>query len=281
MRRRKFRLARIAGCIAIVSTVLTVIAANRDDVVQAQRLATVLVSIKVRGAERQVRTAQTTVGATLKEAGVELGPLDRVTPATSERVRDGIKIGVVRVHDAVETIVEPIAFDSVKTFTKSLRPGQTQVARAGIRGEKQISYLVRYEDGQPVKRTVTGVKILKKPVDQVVSIGSKGRYTSRGEFRTRRIMRMIATGYDPGPRSCGKFASGRTASGLQAGYGVVAVDPDVIPLGTKLYIEDYGYAVAGDHGSAIQGNRIDLGFNTYREAMRFGRKSVIVHILEE
>jgi 3D (Asp-Asp-Asp) domain-containing protein len=61
----------------------------------------------------------------------------------------------------------------------------------------------------------------------------------------------------------------------------VAVDPRVIPLRSRLYVEGYGLAIAGDTGRAIKGNRIDLGFNTYREAMRFGRRSVIVHILED
>ncbi|MCX8053988.1 MAG: 3D domain-containing protein, partial [Armatimonadetes bacterium] len=106
-------------------------------------------------------------------------------------------------------------------------------------------------------------------------------YTSRGEFRTRRVLTMHATAYDPGPRSCGRYATGRTACGLQAGYGVVAVDPRVIPLGTHLYIEGYGHAIAGDRGRAIKGNRIDLGFSTYKEAIRFGRKRVTVHVLRD
>ena len=60
----------------------------------------------------------------------------------------------------------------------------------------------------------------------------------------------------------------------------MAVDPKVIALGAKLYIEGYGYAIAGDRGRAIKGNRIDLGFATVREALNFGRKSVIVHVLD-
>ena len=279
MRRRNFRLARTAVCIGAM--MLMVVAGNRDDVVQAQRLATVLVTIRSNGAERQVRTAQTTVGATLKEAGVKVGPLDKVTPAKNERPRDGMRITVVHVCDAIETVKELIAFDSVKTFTKSLRPGKVKVTKPGVRGEKLVRYLVRCEDGKPVKRTLVGAEVVKKPVDKVVSIGSAGHYMSRGKFHTRKILKMSASAYDPGPRSCGKYATGRTACGMKAGYGVVATDPRVVPMGTKLYVEDYGYAVAGDRGRAIKGNRIDLGFDTYREAIRFGRKTVIVHILQQ
>ncbi|MCE5315449.1 G5 domain-containing protein, partial [bacterium] len=223
---------------------------------------------------------QTSVGATLKEEGVVVGPLDAVTPATNERIRDGMKITVVRVSESIEELRQPIGFETVKAFTKSLRPGQVKVTRTGQRGEKVVRYKVRYHDGTPVMRTKIESVVVKKPVNQVVSIGSRGRYTSRGEYRTTRVLNMSASAYDPGPRSCGKWASGRTSCGMRAGYGVVAVDPRVIRLGTRLYVEGYGHAIAGDVGRAIKGNRIDLGFDTYREAIRFGRKKVSVHVLE-
>jgi 3D (Asp-Asp-Asp) domain-containing protein len=92
---------------------------------------------------------------------------------------------------------------------------------------------------------------------------------------------MEATAYYPGPESCGIYArNGRTYTGKKAGFGTVAVDKRVIPLGTKLYIEGYGYAEATDIGGAIKGNRIDLCFETYREAEMFGRRKVKVYILE-
>lgn len=280
MRRRKFRLARTAALATLVLPLLLTVGANRDDVVQAQRLETVTVKIWSDGAERQVRTAQMSVGATLKEVGVVVGPLDLVTPATNERPRDGMKITVVRVSESIDELRQPIGFETVKTFTKSLRPGVVKVTRNGVRGEKVVRYKVRCHDGLPVMRTKVESVVVKKPVNKVISIGSRGRYTSRGEYRTLRVLRMYASAYDPGPRSCGRWASGRTSCGLTAGYGVVAVDPDVISLGTRLYIEGYGYAVAGDVGRSIKGNRIDLGYDTYREAMRFGRKKVNVHILD-
>jgi 3D (Asp-Asp-Asp) domain-containing protein len=67
---------------------------------------------------------------------------------------------------------------------------------------------------------------------------------------------------------------------MPARKGVVAVDPDVVALGTKLYVEGYGFAIAADRGRAIQGKRIDLCYNTRREALRFGRRVVKVHILK-
>jgi 3D (Asp-Asp-Asp) domain-containing protein len=95
--------------------------------------------------------------------------------------------------------------------------------------------------------------------------------------RASTVLRMPATAYTA---YCGGRCSGRTALGWQAGYGIVAVDPRVIPLRTRLYIPGYGYAVAGDTGGAIRGSRIDLGFNTYRDARQFGRRNVTVYLLQ-
>lgn len=104
--------------------------------------------------------------------------------------------------------------------------------------------------------------------------------SSRGsQIAESSYMDMEATAYDPGPISCGPHATGHTSVGLHAGYGIVAVDPRVIPLGTRLYVEGYGFAVAADIGSAIKGNRIDLGYPTYRSALQFGRHKVRVYLL--
>ena len=98
-------------------------------------------------------------------------------------------------------------------------------------------------------------------------------------MRVSKILIMQATAYYPGPEDTWPYSSGYTSSGLKAGYGVVAVDPKVIRLKNHLYIEDYGYAIAADRGAAIKGNKIDLCFDTYEEAVRFGRKNVKVYIL--
>lgn len=90
------------------------------------------------------------------------------------------------------------------------------------------------------------------------------------------VMSMEASAYLPGDGN----GAGITATGIPATYGVVAVDPSVIPLGTRLYIPGYGEAVAADTGGAIYGNRIDLCMESYSEAMRFGRRSVTVYVLD-
>lgn len=88
------------------------------------------------------------------------------------------------------------------------------------------------------------------------------------------IMRASAySAYDPGNGN-------RTYSGNLLRKGLVAVDPSVIPLGTRLYIKGYGYAIADDIGGAIKGNRIDLAFDSHREAINFGLQRVTVYVLD-
>ncbi len=89
------------------------------------------------------------------------------------------------------------------------------------------------------------------------------------------VMTMEATAYLPTDGD----GYGITATGIPATYGVAAVDPYVIPLGSRLYIPGYGEAIAADTGGAIYGYRIDLCMESYAECMNFGRRNVTVYVL--
>ena len=103
---------------------------------------------------------------------------------------------------------------------------------------------------------------------------------SRGSAVTgNRVITMVATGYD-GCYECNKPYYGYPSyTGLPLARGIVAVDPNVIPMGTRLYVEGYGSAIAADQGNAIKGHRIDLFFDSHQEALNFGKKTVKVTIL--
>jgi len=104
------------------------------------------------------------------------------------------------------------------------------------------------------------------------------------------VMQLEATAYCPCYSCCGKYPGNKwyniTATGTKGRVGVIAVDPRVIPLGTKVYIEglngakNYGYAVAEDTGGAIKGQIIDLYLNTHKETINWGRQQVKVYILK-
>ena len=95
----------------------------------------------------------------------------------------------------------------------------------------------------------------------------------------KRVLEMTATAYAPGPLDNGKWGD-QTYMGGKVRKGVAAVDPNVIPMGTRLWVEGYGEAIAEDQGSAIKGNRIDLAFNTRSEDLDYGIQKVKVYVLE-
>jgi 3D (Asp-Asp-Asp) domain-containing protein len=175
---------------------------------------------------------------------------------------------------------EPIPYPTQRKATSQLRSGTSRTVRNGVNGEKEVVYRVYARtDGVELRREVLSSRVVKRPIAEIIEEGKRGTLSSRGYFSGRRVVTMVATFYDP--YNCGGSGSGRTSSGLQGGYGVAAVDPKFIPLGTRLYIENYGYAVAADTGGAIKGNRIDLGTDSRHKSARFdGVKTVRVHILD-
>ena len=245
MRGRLFRglaLALGIACVLMTGAVL----ANRTDVARKANPEAALTTSSSNGSERQSRAGQ---------------------PVVTERT---------------VTCKTPIPFKVERKVTTDLRPGLSVVTSPGKEGSVSRTYRITYANGKETARTLVSEQVLALPQNRLVSVGYS-RPASRGLFdgrAVRRVLQMHATAYDPGPRSCGRSADGCTATGLRAGKGVVAVDPRVIRLGTRLYVENYGHAIAGDTGRAIKGHRIDLGFDTYREARRFGRRHVTVHVLK-
>jgi len=271
--------ARTALCVAFIVAMMPAVRANRSDVAQNQFPGTVKVQLYCDGTQRPIRTALTTVGATLEEAGVKLGPADLVFPKRDRRVVNGMAIRVVRVANKVVVKKWPVGFMVIRRPTRLMSPGRVRVLQRGEPGQITKTFSVVYYNGRSAGSKLLKQEMTVKPKDTVVLVGDV-RLAYRGSYVSRRRLLMHASAYDPGPRSCGSSADGYTATGMKAGYGVVAVDPKYIPLGTRLFIEGYGFAVAGDVGRAIKGHRIDLGFDTYRAAKQFGRRRVQVHILK-
>jgi len=204
------------------------------------------------------------VGALLQSQNVHLGKYDSVTPALNAPVPPS---GTVRIdHFLTWQRIEhrTLAAATLHRVDVALRPGASKVVSKGEVG--MIDVLVaftQHADGN-VKARVIGSRVVRKARPRIIDTGAAA------------AMQMVATAYTPYCYGC----SGITATGRPAGRGIVAVDPRVIPLGTRLYIPGYGYAIAGDTGGAIVGYRIDLGYTSYRDAMQFGRRAVTVYRLK-
>jgi 3D (Asp-Asp-Asp) domain-containing protein len=235
------------------------------------------VRVSADGRIQEIATSAETVGELLELLDIDLSSLDRTDPSPDTAIADGMAVRVTRVareREVAEAVVEP---GTITLADPDRPPDYAKTLRAGKEGLVRRTTIVWTKDGQEVQRAVAGEAVIDQPRDEIVLRGAQGVNVATEDWRLPLVME--ATAYEPGPRSCGKWADGRTAIGMKAKKGVVAVDDRLIPMRTRLYIPGYGFAVAADRGSAIKGMRIDLCYPTYAEAIRFGRKRIKVYIL--
>ncbi len=210
---------------------------------------------------------------------------DRLSSASNN------KMNIIKVDFVTEYEEEAIPYTSKTVYDDKAPKGQRTVITAGVNGINAKSYEIKYHDGVQVSRTYTGEFVKQQPVEEIVSEGTNQQaiFVNGQAIPYKKALTCQATAYDLSFESCGKWPGspgyGITASGTYAKPGTVAVDPRVIPLGTKMFIVStdgsyvYGYCTAEDTGGAIKGNKVDLFYNTRSECMQFGRRSVMVYIL--
>jgi len=232
------------------------------------------VQIIVDGQVKKIKSTPRPVSEVLQMAGVELGSLDQVSPSLEEQVAPGVPLRVIRVREQEEKLEKKIPFEVVRKPEGNMEKGMTRTVQRGQPGIQEETYKVIYHDGQEVKRELIRTRIVREPVAEILAYGTL-ELASRGgdNFRFDRSMWVTATAYS---HSAGSI----TATGTYARRGTIAVDPRVIPLGTRLYVEGYGYGVAEDTGGAIKGDKIDVFFETDAEAYRWGVRRVKLYILE-
>ena len=220
-----------------------------------------------------------TVADVLDNLDIKLNKLDRVSLPLDEIAKEGMEIKIDRVVvENLENKIE-IPFETESRENNDMFEGEKKVITKGEVGQKTESLKNTYVNGVLETTEVLKSEITKDPVKEVVEVGTKKGTVAPNGKNAKRVIVMQATAYDP-------TAGSKTAMGTRARVGAVAVDPKVIPLGSKLYIESmdgfasYGYATAEDTGGAIKGNRIDLFYNSNAEANRFGRRNVKVYVLD-
>lgn len=250
------------------------------------------IDLEVDGKQLNVQTAEDNVEKMLEAEGIALDQFDTVIPSKETGISNGMKVEVARIKPAIIKETIPIDFTTVVRKDDSMEKGTSKIVQQGELGEKVISTKLVFENGKEVSRKVISEIMSKSPIEQVMAVGTLGVVpVSRGGNKTyyTTSMQVKATAYTAGFASTGKnpgdpgyeiTSTGTRARRDKEGFSTIAVDPRVIPYGTKLYVDGYGYAVAEDCGGAIKGNIIDVYFNSEYEARMWGVKWINVYLLK-
>ena len=223
-----------------------------------------------------VHTLASTVGTMLQGLHIRLSKQESLSVPLRATVRNGMAVALLQHRVRVVLRSMPIPYRTIRLASSSYVKGQDVVVTAGRVGKRKLVTRLMYVNDRLVAKKST-TSVVQQPVNEVIDVGTAPAapvVASRSDASlvTSEVLTVVATAYaNPG---------GITATGAPAGYGDIAVDPSVIPLGTKLYIPGYGYGVANDTGGAISGYRIDLCFDSTSQAIDFGRQVVQVYVLK-
>ena len=243
------------------------------------------VEVIANGVQLEVQSADDTIGEmlkneeeTLKEYGIEFDEdIDEVSPHLDSDIEDNMCVQIIDVEKKELVQNEPINYETIVEKDENLDKSVSKVKSEGVNGEKEVTYEIIYKDGVESSRNVTSTKTIVEPQNEIVIKGTGQVYASRGgeSIKYKDKLNCVATAYS-GDRIT---ATGRTPVRNPGGISTIAVDPSFIPLGSKVYVEGYGYAIASDTGGAIKGNIIDLFLNSSGECKNWGRRPVTVLII--
>ena len=268
--------------------------------------------------EKLWTTGGGTVKELLKENDISYEKKDKIKPGLKKKVKEDMEISITKVKKEEEKEEESIPFETEEEEDSSLEKGKTETKQEGKEGTVVKTYEVTYENGKEVKRKEIDEKVVEEEQNEIIAVGTKEepkpepkkekkseeKSETKSEEKSEpkaeptkssaessddssssesssggKEMTMEATAYGPDCSGC----SGVSATGMNlkdSSAKVIAVDPSVIPLGSRVWVEGYGEAVAGDTGGAIKGNRIDVLYPSESEAGSWGRKSVNVKVLD-
>jgi len=241
-------------------------------------------TILVDGRRIMTRTQAERVKEALEQEGITLGVKDYTVPDRLTPLSDNLSVQVVRVDEEFVIEEEPMPFETVWRPDPELEIDHRRLAQAGEDGLRRWLVRIRYENGQETERVVTNEWVAEEPTTEVIAYGGnivmRELETSDGPIRYWRKIRMLATSYSAA--TAGKSRDdpryGITYLGWKATKGVIAVDPRVINLGTRMYVPGYGFGTAADTGGAIKGRHIDLAYD--EDDLVHWLKWVDVYLLE-
>lgn len=245
-------------------------------------------TVAIDGSVLHFLSSEDTIHDVLAAEGISYGKIDKIYPEEDTIISKDLQVRVVRVTEREITEKQEIAFQKEIKEMSEWERGVDKTLTEGSNGEKVKTIKITYEDGVEKIREIMEEKITKPPVNNLVAVGTLDSIVvSRGDtIKFDKMIVMKATSYTDDIASTGQIG-GTTYTGTKprrnsdgGKWSTVAVDPRVIPLGTKLWVEGYGYAIAEDIGGAVKGNIIDLFFtNGTSEYERWSTHKTRVYIL--
>lgn len=248
------------------------------------------VSVNADGETKKMMLPEVTVEEALTLAGVELGREDILSVKRTDSVKETDAVTIKRVTYREETVSESVPYEKVKENSDEVELGKTKIKTEGSVGEKAILKRVKYIDGKRDSSETVTEKIVKKPVDEVTLVGTKGASEAGGagtftdENGVKVPYRYKLTGSGTAYTAP---AGALTATGNAVQEGCVAINPSLIPYGSKVYVEAtdgsrvYGYATATDTGGALMDGSavVDVFYFSYDACCNWGRRDVNVYVL--
>lgn len=238
------------------------------------------ITLQVDGRAFTTRTLHQTVAQLLAQEHVILSGQDYTIPAGDEMLAPEMQVQVIRVEEALLVNQERTDFETKWIPDETLEIDRQEVRQVGQAGVTKTRTRLRYENGYEVDRAEEETWLDQEASEKIVAYGTRvvvrTLETPAGEVEYWRKIKMLMTSYTAA--TSGKTpdhpAYGITRSGLEAGHGIVAVDPAVIDLMSELYIPGYGEAIAGDTGGGIIGKHVDLGYDEDNLKLWYGWQDV-------
>ncbi len=263
------------------------------------------VTLVVAGKESVVSTFKPNVKELLAEQNIKYDRNDIINVELNNKLSDGLKIEVIDVTEDTVKEIKKVPFEVNIVEDEDLLKGNTEVSTEGQAGKNELVYKVTYHNGKKVEKKFIEELAVTEPVDKIVKKGTKIEVkeevkvaTSRGEnIRTNSSLRQNNNTSNSSSNTPSKNQSstngqnmkvvataytghGITSTGTTPKWGTIAVDPSVIPYGTKVYIPQFGKTfIAEDCGSAIKGNKIDIYMNDEGSVNNWGRKTIDIYIV--
>lgn len=242
-----------------------------------------------------------TVEEALKEAGYFPDEFDFVEPALDTQISDTIYIDYTDIDYITTTEDETIFHGTETVYSGKLAYGDKKITVNGKDGVKRTTYVEKTVNGTTVSKKATETVTLTKAVDEKVTIGTKAENLTYADVKSVSVLKpeseieidengipvkykskmtVRATAYT--------YTGNKCATGVSPKPGYIAVNPKIIPYGTKMYIKTadgeyiYGYAVAADTGGFVKKHPtgVDLFFGSVSECKKFGVRSCEIYILE-